>query len=64
LAKKSEEDQSSLSKKVEEEALEGVSAFQELRGGGVATHMSMIFALLFHQFFFGKIQTNPQFLHS
>ena len=32
-----------------------MNGFQDLRGGGVATHMSMIFALLFHQFVFDQL---------
>lgn len=40
-----------------------INGFQELRGGGVSTQMSMIFAILFHKFYFDHILSeNIEFL--
>ena len=35
---------------------QAINCFEELRGGGVATQVSMIFSMLFHEFIFKQIQ--------
>lgn len=39
-----------------------INSFQDLRGGGVTTHISMIFTLLFHKYFFSQIKNDKNYL--